>query len=177
MAFHVGNYALQLADKLTIYTNGDDVITAKIRGALAKGDSRITLETRKIARLSMKSPDASDVIVTFEDGSTMTEGFIVSPHLLSLVYGRVLTQLPQAHAPTVEINGPFVGQLSLDLTPTGEIKTAPPFNQTSLAGVFACGDAATMIRAVPQAANMGSMAAAGIAAQIEAERWDGQRSV
>jgi thioredoxin reductase len=68
----------------------------------------------------------------------------------------------------VEINGPFASQLSLELAPTGEIKTSPPFNQTSLEGVFACGDAATMMRAVPMAAAMGGMAAAGIAAQVEA---------
>jgi len=76
----------------------------------------------------------------------------------------------QAHPPTVEINGPFVSQLKLELSPTGEIKTLPPFNQTSLEGVFACGDAATMMRAVPMAAAMGGMVAAGIASQVEAQK-------
>ncbi|KAB5577548.1 hypothetical protein GE09DRAFT_952849 [Coniochaeta sp. 2T2.1] len=147
---HVGNNALQLAEKITIYTNGDGAMTAKLREALVKPDPRITLETRKIARLDMKSSDASDVIVTFEDGTTTTEGLI-------------------AHPPLVEINGPFVDQLSLELNPTGEIKVTPPFNQTSVEGVFACGDAATMTRAVAQAAVMGAMAAVGAAAQVEAE--------
>lgn len=78
MALHMGKMALQLADKLTIYTNGDSAMTAKMREALVKPDSRITLESRKIARLGMKSIDTSDVVVTFEDGSSITEGFIVS---------------------------------------------------------------------------------------------------
>lgn len=77
-ALHLGNNVLQLADKLTIYTNGDSVLTAKIREAMVRPNPRITLDSRRIVRLSMKSSDASDVIVTFEDGSTTTEGFIVS---------------------------------------------------------------------------------------------------
>jgi hypothetical protein len=84
-ALHFGNNALQLADKLTIYTNGDSVMTARLREALVKPDPRITLESRKIARLSMKSGDASDVIVTFDDGSTTTEGFIVSASVVRIV--------------------------------------------------------------------------------------------
>jgi hypothetical protein len=78
MVLHLGNNALRLADKLTVYTDGDSVMTAKMQEALVKANSRITLESRKIARLSMKSSDASDVVVTLEDGSTKTEGFIVS---------------------------------------------------------------------------------------------------
>lgn len=41
---------------------------------------------------------------------------------------RFVYTISQAHPPTVEINGPFVGQLKVELTPTGEIKTSPPFN-------------------------------------------------
>ena len=77
MAIHMGNMALQLAGKLTIYTNGDSVMTAKLRDALGQSDPRITLESRKIAGLSMESSDASNVVVAFEDGSSVTEGFIV----------------------------------------------------------------------------------------------------
>ena len=166
---HVGNNALQLAETLTIYTNGDAVMTAKVREALVNPDPRITLETRKIARLDMKSSDASDIIVTFEDGTTMTEGFIVSVFLDLRLCILDTDASEQAHPPLVEVNGPFVEQLSLELNPTGEIKVAPPFNQTSVEGIFAGGDAATMTRAVAQAAVMGVMAAVGAAAQVEAE--------
>ncbi len=48
LALHLGNNALQLADTLTVYTNGDSVMTAKMREAIAESDPRITLETRKI---------------------------------------------------------------------------------------------------------------------------------
>jgi hypothetical protein len=78
MALHMGNMALQLVKKLTIYTNGDSTMTGKIREALIEPHSRITLDSRKIASLSMKSSDTSDVVLAFDDGSTVTEGFIVS---------------------------------------------------------------------------------------------------
>jgi translation initiation factor 2B subunit (eIF-2B alpha/beta/delta family) len=78
MALHMGNMALQLAKKLTIYTNGDSTMTAKLREALVQPNTRITLDSRRIASFSMKSSHASDVVLTFEDGSTVIEGFIVS---------------------------------------------------------------------------------------------------
>jgi thioredoxin reductase len=65
-----------------------------------------------------------------------------------------------------------VAQLSLELMPSGEIKTLPPFDQTTVEGVFACGDAATLMRAVSMAATTGAMAAVGIATQVEAEKHD-----
>ena len=69
----------------------------------------------------------------------------------------------------MQINGPFVEQLSLETNPSGEIKLTPPFNATSVPGVFACGDNATMMRAAPQAIAMGGFTAAGVASQIQAE--------
>jgi thioredoxin reductase len=78
-------------------------------------------------------------------------------------------QTTQAHAPDVEINGPFVEQLGLELAPSGEIKTNQPFNETSVPGVFAAGDCATMMRAVTTATMAGSMAAVGASGQIQRE--------
>ena len=66
----------------------------------------------------------------------------------------------------MEINGPFAQQLGLELTPSGEIKTNPPFNETSVSGVFSGGDCMTMMRAVPMAAAAGGMCAVGAVAQL-----------
>ena len=44
------------------------------------------------------------------------------------------------HKPKIQLKGPFAQQLALELTPQGDIKTTPPFLQTSARGVFAAGD-------------------------------------
>jgi len=74
--------------------------------------------------------------------------------------------------PHVELNGPFVKDLSLKLTPGGWIDTgdtAIPVPNTSVSGVLAVGDCATMMRAVPTAIYMGACAAAGITHDITNE--------
>ena len=79
MALHVGNMALQLAKTLTIYTNGDESTAANITTALKPPSSMITVESRKIKKMAMASPDSdsADVVVTLEDGTQKTESFIV----------------------------------------------------------------------------------------------------
>lgn len=73
------------------------------------------------------------------------------------------------HAP-IEINGPFADQLGLETGPQGEIKVSQPFNETSIPGVFAAGDAASQIRMVPNAVYGGSLAGRGLIAQLQAEK-------
>ena len=68
--------------------------------------------------------------------------------------------------PPTKNNGPFVEQLGIELEPMGHIKVTPPFNETSVPGVFAVGDCATMMKAAPQAIAMGSFGAAGVVAQV-----------
>ncbi len=69
--------ALQLSGKVNIYTNGDLSLKEQLQSALAKPTPKIHVDSRKIAKLAMASSEASDVIVTFEDGATAREGFIV----------------------------------------------------------------------------------------------------
>lgn len=72
--------------------------------------------------------------------------------------------------PHVELNGPFVKDLDLRLTPGGWIDTSDgPIPHTSVPGVLAVGDCATMMRAVPTAMYTGACAAAGIAHDITNE--------
>ncbi|KAH8887791.1 FAD/NAD(P)-binding domain-containing protein [Thozetella sp. PMI_491] len=150
MAVHLANMILRLSDKTTIYTNGNESLAEEVRGVLQRPIPRIKIDARKVVKFAMASQSGSEVVMTFEDGSTVTEGFL-------------------ANHPNVAINGPFVQQLSLETNPSGEIKTTPPFNATSVPGVYACGDNATMMRSVVMASGMGSFAAVGIASQIQAE--------
>lgn len=110
----------------------------------------IMVDNRKIVGLSMKSTDSSDIVIKFEDGSEVVEGFL-------------------AHGPMGQINGPFAEQLGLELTPTGDIKTEGQMFETQVKGAFAVGDCATMMKAVSQAVGMGCLAAGAAAAQLGAE--------
>ncbi|KAJ4403973.1 hypothetical protein N0V82_010574 [Gnomoniopsis sp. IMI 355080] len=154
MISHVSGMALNLAKKLTIYTNGNDAIAADIEAnaKIADFQTRVTVEKRKIKSLKMVALwEASDVVVTLEDGTEINETFLVSH-------------------PDVELNGPFVAQLGLETGPQGEIKVNAPFNETSVHGVFAAGDVASQIKVVPSAIYGGSMVGGGLVAQLLAEK-------
>lgn len=80
MVSHVSGMALNLAEKLTIYTNGDDerAFDIEASGQLAKFQDRVTLEKRRIKSLKMAALwEASDVLVTLEDGAEIRETFLV----------------------------------------------------------------------------------------------------
>jgi thioredoxin reductase len=55
------------------------------------------------------------------------------------------------------------------MTPQSDITVNPPFNETSVPGVFAVGDCATPMKAVAMGISMGGETAAGVATQLEAE--------
>ena len=78
-------------------------------------------------------------------------------------------QPTQTHHPQVELNGPFAQQLGLKIGAQGDIEVSPPFNQTSVPGVFAAGDAATPMRAALNAISMGALTAVGLVQQLQAE--------
>jgi len=75
----------------------------------------------------------------------------------------------KAYKPQTQLNGPFAAQLGLELTETGLIKVAPPFNETSVTGVFAAGDCASPMPAVLNALTMGAFAAVGTTMQLHVE--------
>lgn len=81
MVSHVSDMALNLAKKLTIYTNGNDKIAADIEANAKTVDllTRVTVEKRKIISLKMVALwEASDVLVTLDDGTEIKETFLVS---------------------------------------------------------------------------------------------------
>lgn len=68
--------ALRLADKVTIYTNGNDESVKELE-ALIYAD-KVTIDNREIARLEPGPSPRGEVILHFKDGTSATEGFLVS---------------------------------------------------------------------------------------------------
>ncbi|KAK0117786.1 hypothetical protein ONS95_012112 [Cadophora gregata] len=154
-ALHMARYANRLAEKVTIYTNGNESVTKDIEKALSqckpesKTRKNVTVDSRSILKM-VKGAKGGEVEVHLEGGEKTLQGFL-------------------AHKPKGKVNGPFVEQLGLELTPQGDIKTSLPFNETSVHGVFAGGDSATPLKAVTVALSAGGFLAAGVAAQLEVE--------
>ncbi|KAI1120228.1 putative thioredoxin reductase glit-like protein [Nemania abortiva] len=148
-ALHLARAAKQLADKVTIYTGGASDLASALSAAL-KDDEKTAISTdaRPITRL-VKENEGTDVTVHFADGSSAREVFLV-------------------HRPKTELNGPFAQQLALELTPNGDIQTTPPFGETSVPGVFAAGDCASMGKIVANAISTGAFSGAGVTAKLQA---------
>lgn len=147
----VSRMAARLADEINVYTNGDADFGAAMR-PLLKSTKKFYIENRRILRFEKDTAVSGDagVLVTLEDGTVNREGFV-------------------AHAPDVKQSSPFAEQLGLEITPQGHVQTIAPFNMTNVHGVFAAGDCATVIKAVPTAIMMGGMVAAGVAHTLQAE--------
>lgn len=83
---HVSGMALNLAKKLTIYTNGNDEIAAEVAKSaqIVAFQTRVTVEKRVIKSLKMVALwEASDVLVTLDDGTEVKETFLVSCTILT----------------------------------------------------------------------------------------------
>ncbi|TGO27947.1 hypothetical protein BPAE_0034g00270 [Botrytis paeoniae] len=138
--------AAQLSDEVTLYTHGDEAIAEQL-SPLAKAPFKI--DTRKIKRLVDNG--GSSVTIQFTDGSVKEEAFLV-------------------HNPKTTVQGPFIEQLGLDVSPAGDILAPPPFHQTSVRGVFAAGDCITPYKATPAAIASGCNSAVALTAQLQAEK-------
>ncbi|KAK7427215.1 hypothetical protein QQZ08_006328 [Neonectria magnoliae] len=147
MLLHVSPMAKRLSKSVTVYTNANPDLHAALQGKLRS--SKIHYDDRKIARFQLEAGGPS-VTIHFADGTAKTEGFI-------------------ANHPAVVQKAAFVDELGLERTPAGDVKVDEPFNETSVKGCFAAGDAATMKRAVVQAQAMGGFVAAGMATQLQME--------
>ncbi|KAI0161880.1 FAD/NAD(P)-binding domain-containing protein [Hypoxylon sp. FL1284] len=151
MAPVISRMASRLAGSVTVYADGDEELGSRIRAQL-KSQAKFRLETRRVVSVS-KDPDVegdAGVLVTLEDGNVQKEGFL-------------------AHVPAMELNGPFAEQLGLTIAPPGHIDAQPPFNTTNVPGVYAAGDCATFMKAVPMATAMGAVVAAGLAHALQSE--------
>ncbi|PYI01182.1 putative pyridine nucleotide-disulfide oxidoreductase [Aspergillus sclerotiicarbonarius CBS 121057] len=147
-AVHVARMAGRFARGVTVYTNGDGKVGEGLRGVV-EGVSWLRVDERPIVRFE-KGEVGMSVLVHLGDGESKMEGFLV-------------------HHPHTELNGPFAKQLGLALTEGGEIQTSGPFHETSVPGVFAVGDCATPVKVITQALATGTLAAAGLVAQLQAQ--------
>ncbi|KAG8416238.1 hypothetical protein J3458_006834 [Metarhizium acridum] len=109
--------------------------------------SKISYEGRKVTRLELENGSGPGVIVHFADGTSKREGFMTNH-------------------PRVEQQSLFAAQLGLECAPTGDIVVTAPFNETSVKGCFAAGDAATMMKSAVQAIQMGMFAGVGLVSQM-----------
>jgi pyruvate/2-oxoglutarate dehydrogenase complex dihydrolipoamide dehydrogenase (E3) component len=146
---HAARHATQLSKKVVIYTNGDEALTAEFVTAFA-GSPVFSADSRKIKKL-LKGTEKAQVILQFEDGTEATEAFL-------------------GHAPLTKAKGPFTEQLGLVTTPMGDLVANPPFSQSSETGVFVAGDNSGPMKITPNALYTGSLAGAGVSAQLVAEK-------
>ncbi|KAI1157498.1 hypothetical protein F5B18DRAFT_669451 [Nemania serpens] len=148
---HAARTALRFTECINVYTYGskelgDAVVQAQGNKMLFKVDNR------KIERFE-KGPGFADIIIHFEGGESVTEGFM-------------------GHKPPTEPKGNFHEQLGLEMNAMLDPVVKLTSLETSRKGVFACGDSASAIKIIPQSLFAGSAAAAAVCAQIQAEDAD-----
>lgn len=151
-AMHIARNICQLVETATIYTNGNAELKEQVAAAIAKTEhrpERFQVDDKQIKRVG-PNKSGRGVVVFFEDGSETPLSFL-------------------AHMPKTHINSIFTEQFGLDLAPNGDVKVSAPFQETSVRGVFAAGDCQTPFKTVPNAVASGSMAAAGVSAQLQAD--------
>ncbi|KAI1170916.1 FAD/NAD(P)-binding domain-containing protein [Nemania sp. FL0916] len=150
VALHFARQALRMADQVTLYTNGNEKLAEDLTTALEAAPAPMTVNAKKITKL-VKAPERSRITLEFEDGTTTTEAFL-------------------AHKPKTKLRGDLAQQLGLEVA--GCIKVNPPFNQTSVKGVFAAGDCASPMQTVTAALHGGTCAGGGAPLQIQAEMYN-----
>lgn len=148
MVAHSALMTRRLAKSTTVYTNGNPTLMDQVKSLLHS--SKISYEDRRITKLELENGTGPGVIVHLADGTSNREGFI-------------------ANHPQIEQRATFAAQLGLELSPTGDIAVMPPFNQTSVKGCFAAGDAATVMKSAVQAIHMGVTAGVGLSFEMQQE--------
>ncbi|CAG8962003.1 hypothetical protein HYFRA_00014111 [Hymenoscyphus fraxineus] len=154
IATHLARQALRLSKETTMYTLGDEELTSAIEADIANVP-QMKVDSRKVRKL-VKALTGSEVTLHFQDGTTKTEGFL-------------------AHKPKFELRGDLADQLGLEKQ-NGVIKVNPPFNQTSVKGIFAAGDAAHPMQTITQAMHSGTACGGGAPLQLQAETY-GQKGM
>ncbi|KAI0407265.1 hypothetical protein F4802DRAFT_554766 [Xylaria palmicola] len=155
-ALHFARQAFRMAKRVTLYTNGNEALAKELTDALEDAPAPMTINSKKITKL-VKAPERARIVLALEDGTTITEGFL-------------------AHKPKTKLRGNLAEQLGLEMTTMNIVKVSPPFNQTSLKGVFAAGDCAGPMQTVTAALHGGTCTGGGAPLQIQAELYN-QRAI
>jgi pyruvate/2-oxoglutarate dehydrogenase complex dihydrolipoamide dehydrogenase (E3) component len=146
MVMMICRMAKRLSKHVTIYTNNHPDFASSFDPLLR--NANMTVDTRSIASVSLVE-QGPQVELTFSDGSKHVEGFLV---------GHPKMEQRAKH---------LVEQLGLETTPSGEIQVTAPWNETSLEGCYAAGDAMTPMRVVVQALQTGGFAGGGLATSVQ----------
>ncbi|KAF7370285.1 putative thioredoxin reductase [Mycena sanguinolenta] len=152
----IAQHAAQLVThEITIYTNGNAGLASSVSAFFEKATNKSTgpvfkVDSRTIKRL-VEKPATGSAVVEFTDGSSKDEKFL-------------------ATAALCRVQGNFVKQLGLATTMLGDIQAKEPYYQTSVKGVYAAGDCATLYKITPAAISMGCGAAVGVVTQLQAEK-------
>ncbi|PSN73301.1 FAD/NAD(P)-binding domain-containing protein [Corynespora cassiicola Philippines] len=158
MVSHLASMAIVFDPRVTIYSNGPISDAEPIQNALKISKALgVAVDQRKIKKLINNGPSHTDgVTIEFETGDPVTLGFIVH------------------RPPTVNKAQDLIEQLDIEtmsLDMGGHIKIMNPmFNETSVRGVFAAGDAMVMMKQVTIAMAEGLKAAVGAGFQIGEEK-------
>ncbi|KAI1210082.1 FAD/NAD(P)-binding domain-containing protein [Annulohypoxylon truncatum] len=143
IALHVSCNAARFTKFVTIYTNGDTSKKDDFQAAIGP-TAPFAIDGRRITKFVL-GPNQLGIMIHFEDGTTKDEAFL-------------------GHKPVSKLKSDFlVKQLGLEITPQGDIKTNPPFGETSLTGCFAAGDNSSFLKTTPNAVNSGANSAARVA--------------
>lgn len=132
LAFELSSLISNWTDDLTLYTNGVATLTGEQLQKIRKHNIEIVED--EIERIVHNNGYIQKVV--FKNGSTAT---------LSALYARL---------PFVQ-HSDIPEKLGCQITPEGYIKIDPG-QQTSVPGVFACGDNTTRMRTVANAVSMGT---------------------
>ncbi|TVY22561.1 Thioredoxin reductase [Lachnellula hyalina] len=148
---HMAHMAAQLSHTVIIYTHGNPDLGLQLTG-LCSPDSPWKTDDRRISALEMESLTPRRIRISFEDGSSVVEPFL-------------------AHAPRSVLRGTFAEQLGIGLTSSGEYDiSGSKVGETSVEGVYAAGDCATVFKVAPNAVASGSVAGSGVAIRIQEEK-------
>jgi thioredoxin reductase len=153
-ALHFARQALRMTEQVTLYTNGNENLAKDLRAALDAAPAPMTVNSKKITNL-FKTSERARVTLNFDDGTSITEAFL-------------------AHKPKTKLRGNLAQQLRLELSPTKTITVNPPFDQTSVKGVFAAGDCSNLMQTVTAALHSGTCTGGGAPLQIQAETYKQQ---
>lgn len=155
-ALHFARQALRMVDQVTLYTNGNEQLAGELKAALETAPAPMTINSKKVTQL-VKAPERARITLNFEDGTSITEAFL-------------------AHKPKTKLRGNLALQLGCALSPMHTVVVNPPFNQTSVKGVFAAGDCSTPMHTVTAALHSGTCTGGGAPLQIQAETYN-QRAI
>ena len=101
MGPHLAHMSVRLGERVVIYTNGVEETEKTMKEALVNdrhyNEGRVTIDTRPITKFRMGTASTSSVVLTFDDGNEIEQGFVVSVSFyFPPTYARFLTEHPNS---------------------------------------------------------------------------------